>query len=189
LPFHVVIIGAAIGYGYYSSDHLVTGFELLIYLPPAIVLWGLCFVFFAFLLAGRTPKGRRGSAILLHFIVGLFVTAVSAMVLAPAGEWVWEQVVLKPRREAMIEFARGKLSSPQSPFEVTGYRFEMAERTAQGAMFYTVMGGGPFASSGIYVCLSPEYRGFRPPQEGEPREARSVVPTSVKGLFRFVTRD
>jgi len=189
LPFLLGITTAAMGYGYYSCDHLVTGFDLMIYGPYAIALWIVLFAGSCILLAYRSPKGKRRYAILLHLPIAVFVTVVSWMFLPPAGEWIWEQIVLSPRREAMVEFARGKGTSPQSPIEVAGYRFEMAERTSQGAMFYTVMAGGPFVSSGIYVSLSAEYRGFRPPQEGEPREARSVVPTSVRDLFRFVTRD
>jgi len=102
---------------------------------------------------------------------------------------MWEQIILKPRRDAMMQIARGQSNSPEGPVEVAGYRFEMAEHTAHGTMFYTVMAGGPFVSSGIFVPLWSEYRGFKPPQEGEPASARSVVPTSVSGLFRFVTRD
>jgi hypothetical protein len=175
-------------FGYYSCDHLVTGFEVFALAPVGLGLWGLLFGVSVVLLARRAPKGRRASVILLHLVIALFTTSLSLFALPPAGRWIWEQAVLRPRHGAMVEFAQGTSVSPAVPFEISGYRFERAERTPHGAMFYTIEAGGPFVSSGIYLSLSTEYRGFQPPQGGEPQEARWVKPTSIPGLFRFVTR-
>jgi hypothetical protein len=189
VPLPLMIATGGVALGYYDCDHLVTLFDFLIFAPLFGPLLLALFVLSCALLAWRSPKGKRAYAPVLHFPIVVLVLAVSLRYVPSAGAWLWEQTVLNPRRDALRELSRRSIVERRVPLDVDGYRFEGVVLTDGGVMLYTVMAGGPFSSKGIFVPLSPGYRGFAPPEEGEPRSCYSVRPSSVDGLFWFVTRD
>jgi hypothetical protein len=189
VPLPLLLATGGVALGYHACDHLITLFDLLALAPLFGPLLLALFVLSCALLAWKSPKGKRAYAPLLHFPIVVLVSVLSLMHLPPAGKWLWEQTVLKPRRDVLRDLASRSLVERRVPLDVDGYRFEGVELTNGGVMLYTVLAGGPFASKGIFVSLSPGYRGFSPPEEGEPRSCRSVLPTSVDGLFWFMTRD
>ena len=186
VPLPVLIVGAGVWLGYYSCDHFVWGPELFSpqIVGPAILLMALS----SALVARKTPVGRRLSVVLLHLLIVVLLAILAGYTTPPMGKWLWEQRILKPRYAVLKELARKSQYEDSKPVTVEGYTFETCERTSQGALFYTMVLGGPFFSRGIFVPVSDNYQGFVPPQQGQPAEARSVTPTSVPGLFWFVTR-
>jgi hypothetical protein len=187
VPLPALILGAGVWLGYYSHDHLVTGFEVIALGP--FILGFLLFLFAcsALLLAWKSPEGRRAYAVMLHIAV-VVMAGLGAWYVAPSiGRRLWEQWVLGPRRQALVNFSKNPPAQGGGPVEIAGYPFERYETTAQGAMFYVYLAGGPWKSQGVFVPYSKAYQGFEWPLQGGPAEAQSVVPTSVNGLYWFIT--
>jgi hypothetical protein len=188
VPLPAAVFGASLWFGFYASDHLVTGFELLGYSPWVVGGALVLSVMSASLLAWKSPVGRKGYVVLHHFVIVIVVGACSVYASLPAGRWLWEQSVLRPRKSALFEFSVKPPSQEGGPIKIDGYPFERYERTSQGMMFYAYLAGGPWKSQGVFVPFSESYHGFSRQEKGEPSDAQSVEPTSVRGLFWFVTR-
>jgi hypothetical protein len=182
----LLIFALKVWAGYYYRDHWE--FELgFVTLPVILAVAGL-FLFITFLIVLTSRQGKRAFPLALHTGLVILVLAGGRYTGANLGRWLWDQTILEPRREAILEFARHPEGSTDGSVTIAGYTFPRYESTPQGMMLYALL-RGPFPDEGVFVPAREGYRGFSPPDEGEPRKASSVTPTSVRGLYWFETRD
>ena len=180
MPLPLLVLAAGTWTGYVSCERDLT-FELLVLTPW---LWRIALVLAAVstaIVAWRTPKGWRAPVAGLHVLI-LALASVLLRETQPLGRWFWEQQVLRNRYASLKQYVPKASDSIHTQVTIDGHVFAGFEQTPQGALFYTEVMGGPWCSSGIFVPQADT-----PP--GLPANVRSATPTSVPGLFWFVTKD
>ena len=187
LPLPLLLLGAGMVFGYKSCEEdygfdliilgpeILQGFLILAGLSTAVIVW-------------RTPEGWRIRVGVLHVLILALAVALLRET-PPLGRWLWEQHVLRPRAASLRRYALNPPTASGQPFMVDGHHFRCCERLPEGLLFYTIVLGGPFCSTGIFVPFADDDRGFEPPQGKLPNIASSVKPTSVRGLYWLVTKD
>lgn len=116
----------------------------------------------------------------LHLLI-LLLAGELFLELRPLGRWIWEQQVLRPRVAAFQRIKSTPSNPGFRPATIEGHPFVACERVPDGTLFYTLLLGGPFVSRGIFVPAGDSWR--------RPGMIRTLTPTSVPGLFWFVTND
>ncbi len=188
LPFPLLLLGAGIWIGYRSYDHDDFGFGWPIVAAPLLVLaLGVAIASTGMVITAASPGRTALAASRRAFIVVLALCLIPKAI--PLGHRFWEQHLLGPRAGALKRFVAGAAEGNHQPVTIDGYAFDAWEQTPEGALFYTLERGGPFSSSGIFVPFAEDYRGLEPPEEGRPSKAARATPTSVPGMFWFVTKD